>query len=533
MQQLFRRVGQVVILGSGLLCSCNVINTASEPSAEACPAPPDALPAETTRAEIEDRTFVFNRFDYAPKDIVLEDATVRFRAREYDFVYCRADGSWTVQPGTIEEVFTEQLADRFDEITEFASLEYEGESYQYRVIREPNPDADYPQYLSAFLELIVPGQETPQQIPLYTFEEAIGPVGDPWMGDLGAPRITSAQVYGDRLWLTVAFAQGEGLNGVATIISYDPATEEVTLIQPPDIASQQIVDLAFTGTPEQPTLWLGMRVSGEGISAVPAMGLVAYRPAPNDITSGTIESYTPHNSPLIGHIPTQLAVEDEVLWVGTRNGVCQLDWQASEEAESWDCWRFYAEAQLPEDEPVSVYPSLLSQDPTMALTPDSTESVEVLWWLFTDNPNDPQGRYEIRLEEGVEATITPGASPQDRVYIELEGQVPMFWPGRWWHWQGDRFARSLDGHLNSQIGGDHGIGPDSFNPKDDWYAMRGDFDLLDLSEESAQVRYYSGWVEDERLTPSPAVVEQPRPDTMQPNPLVEIDRELRNRTARD
>lgn len=57
---------------------------------------------------------------------------------------------------------------------------------------------------------------------------------------------------------------------------------------------------------------------------------------------GTVRAYTSYNSPLVGGIPTQLSVENDRLWVGTRNRVCQVDWQALEVPESWNCWQFAA-----------------------------------------------------------------------------------------------------------------------------------------------------------------------------------------------
>ena len=515
-----------------LLAACSLPNFSQQTaSVEQCPSSPEALPTETIQAEVEGRRFWFTRFDYDPEEIVLDDHTVQFLAREYDFVYCRADGNWTVQPGTLRETFVADLAVRIDTRDEFKPLEFGGQSYQYRVVGNPE-QADGADYDTVVFELLLPGENTPQQHLLYTFEQVIGPARRPGIGQLGLPRITTAVTYGDRLWWTVAFEQGEGHNGIATIVSYDPATDETTLLQPPEIQSQQILALAFTGDPEHPTLWMGVKVSSEGARDLPASGLVAYRPEAEDLTSGTLTSFTPQNSPLVGTIPTQIAVDGDKLWAGTRNGVCQFDWQTPEVVESWDCWRFTAEAALPQDEDLPVYPSRLNDTPTITLSSETAgDAVEVLWWLVTDGESQ-QGRYEIRLDEGLVTTVGQGASPiLAPRWIEIAGKVPLFWPGYDWHWRGDRFVRPLDGGTDLWIGGDRGIGPlERAITLPDWYAIRGDLDLIELSAETTQVRYYSGWVDDTLLNPLPTVVASSRPDVMQPNPLVEIDRQLRRLT---
>ncbi|MDB9526237.1 hypothetical protein PN498_09585 [Oscillatoria sp. CS-180] len=501
-----------------------------------CPLSAIHLPLETVRQQtISGRDRYFNRFDYAPKAIAIDETTVRFQAREYDFVYCRGDGQWTVQPGRLGKEWIAQLDAQHRGENEFSTLRVDNQVYQYRVTPKPT-SAEFPEdYRSVVLELILPGQETPEQHTLYTFEQLPGADIVPQISRLGLPRITSAQRYGDRLWWTIAFEQGEGLNGIATIVNYDLATNTVSLIQPSEIKFQQILDLALTGNPEQPTLWMGIRVSGEGMSNAPASGLVVYQPDSKDLTTGTMQSYTPHNSPLVGHIPSQLAIDADQLWVGTRNGVCSLDWQTHEQLDSWNCWRFIAQAMLPADETVPVYASLLNPTPAATLAEvASGETVEVLWWMLTAVSNSPMGRYEIRLETGWEVTLDQGASlerwPRQS---EIAGRVPLYWQGHRWHWQGDRFVRPFDGHLNNLIAGDQGIGPPRENsaPFIDWHAIRGDLELLELSAETTRVRYYSGWVDDTLLTPLPAVVERPHPETTLPNPLIEIDSQLRRSTT--
>ncbi|MEM6520523.1 MAG: hypothetical protein AAF722_14475 [Cyanobacteria bacterium P01_C01_bin.70] len=535
-QRLCLRLKYSILISVGLLWSCTKVLLPPPPTASVqdCPSPAINLPLETVRQQtIAGRDRYFNRFDYAPKDIVLDADTVRFQAREYDFVYCRANGQWTVQPGTLGKAWLAELEARHRGEAEFSTLTWKDQSYQYRVIREPIAAESPEAYQSVVLEIIPPDQETAEQHTLYTVDQISGAEV---MGGLGMPRITTALEYGDLLWWTVAFDQGEGYNGIATIVSYDPATADVTLIQPDEIRFQQILDLVLMGDPAQPTLLMGIKASAEGMSNVPASGLVIYQPESEDLTTGVVQSYTPYNSPLVGHIPTQLVIADEQLWIGTRNGACRLDWQAPEQPESWSCWRFIAQATLPKNAAIPVYDSLL--DPAPATTLAETTSgtmVEVLWWMLTEAGDPSVGRYEVRVEEGWEVTLEQGASPElaPRSLEDIAGRVPMFWPGYGWHWQGDRFVRSFDGYLNNLISGDRGIGPLRSASLTDWNAIRGDLDLLELSAETTRLRYYSGWVDDAVLTPFPAVVERPYPEAMPPDPLIEIDRQLRSRTVPD
>ncbi|NJL56098.1 hypothetical protein HC928_13635, partial [bacterium] len=530
-QYSYRRGGIIVFLGSGLLWACNSIEVSRSPSLESanrpevstddCPAPATALPEETTQLEIAGRQYVSSRFDYAPQSILLKGNTVRFLAREYDFVYCRKSRHWTVQPGTLGEEWIVEQSARFTDRPDFSILEVEGDTYQYRVVRDA-ASASNAQDESVVLELLIPGQEKPQRHTLYTLADVQQANGSPEVGameHLGIPYISVAKHHGERIWWTVAFEQGEGNNGIATIVNYQPANDEMTLIQPDELWSQQILDLVFTGEPEQPTLWMGLKRSSEGIRNVPAAGLVAYQPTSDDFSAGTVTAYTPYNSPLVGAIPTQLAIEGDQLWVGTRNGVCQLAWQVPEVPESWNCWQFVSRAiASPGTDAIPIYPSLLGQTPATTLPIEASGDVaEVLWWMV-DSTESQRGRYEVRLAEGFEATIDQGASPiLEPQWVEIAGRAPIFWPGYWWVWQGDRFVRPLDHHLDNWIAGDRGIGPtEQTGLRNDWYAIRGDLELLELSAESARVKYYSGWVDDSLLIPFPAVVEHSIPKKAAP-----------------
>jgi hypothetical protein len=94
----------------------------------------------------------------------------------------------------------------------------------------------------------------------------------------------------------------------------------------------------------------------------------------------------------------------------------------------------------------------------------------------------------------------------------------------------NRFVRGLDEVAQNLVGGGpRGIGSDqgASNSQINWKAIRGDLDLLKLSQKSTSVKYYSSWVDDDDLQPYPSVVPQERPTTPQPNPLKAIAEQLK------
>jgi hypothetical protein len=209
MQKYSCRLGRIIVfLGSGLLWACNSIEVSRSPSSESanrpevstddCPAPATALPEETTQLEIAGRQYVSSRFDYAPQSITLEGNTVRFLAREYDFVYCRKSRHWTVQPGTLGEEWIVEQSARFTDRPDFSILEVEGDTYQYRVVRDA-ASASNAQDESVVLELLIPGQERPQRHTLYTLADVQQANGSPEVGameHLGIPYISVAKDRG-------------------------------------------------------------------------------------------------------------------------------------------------------------------------------------------------------------------------------------------------------------------------------------------------------------------------------------------------
>ncbi len=155
-------------------------------------------------------------------------------------------------------------------------------------------------------------------------------------------------------------------------------------------------------------------------------------------------------------------------------------------------------------------------------------------------------------------------------------QPPVYWIGSNWHWNGDRFlngalrqrpegtlhpsgAVSLMGETTGHInawgfprrqplpktalnrfirgldevelnmfgGGPTGIGSE---PNRDYIfdhnALRGDLELLELTENTTKVKYYSAWVEDSLLQPYLTLVPHNISAQTKPNPLLEIESSL-------
>ncbi|WP_066424898.1 hypothetical protein [Anabaena sp. 4-3] len=531
-----------------LLTACSAGDDASSQVINTIPAKVENCPqAEVVYlTALQPNQSFYDRFDFHTRNIVADADLIKFQTLNQDFVFCRSNNTWTVQPGTLPkesqpesnyEDFVQELVN-----PKFKNINFQGKNYQYRVVREPKlnvgenniisqPEVTDPTKDKVVFELVTPNSKNPQQQTLYTLkdlQDAAVKAGYSAVGNqLGFPRITSAMVYGERLWWSVAFEQGEGNNGIATIVSYDPKTDKFSVMQPEGLGFTQITDLAITGDVNSPTFWMGTNISGEGNLYIPAQGLVAYRPNSQNPNSGTLTAYTVHNSPLVGAIPDKLRLENDQLWVSTANGVCQVKWQTADNADSWSCWRFAAMAKLPENLPV--YSALTNKTAAAALSPNNNgETVEVLWW----NPINFQtqtGRYEVRYPQGFTVKLDEGASLYEFQRLLPPGKPPVDWPGWQWHWNGERFIRGWDEvSLNLVGGGPRGIGSGQLNPDVpiNWNAIRGDLELLDLSSKSTHVKYYSGWVDENKIQPYITVVPPAKPQNPQPNPLAAIAKQL-------
>jgi hypothetical protein len=505
----------IALFLAGCLTACN-------PSAqdgkvrgdiEDCPDPPEEAVSLVSPTQQD----IPNPFDFLTEEITANDDWIRFQSENYDFVYCRGNEKWTVQPGTYQpaeepvvgEEFYEQLAN-----PSYQSVDFQGKTYQYRTRLEPNPFAENAQYQEAervLFEILPPDQDTPLVQELYTREE----VKNANLGfSLAYPEALKAIPWRDRLLWSITAPQGEGFTGLATLFTYHPETEEIEIIQPEAIKGQIITDLAVSE--QNPNLlWLTTQTSGEGNPYLPGMGLVRY-----DTQNQTVTSYHVRNSPLVGAIPTQLWIEGKALWVGTGNGICQVQWQTVENPESWSCWRYAVFAEPPEN--IALFAT--SSAETEATTLEPTAPLEILWQspLFASKQ-----RYEVRYEEGFVITVEEGkTSWSDRNWEVPAYFAPIDWPGREWHWNGDHFQRGFDEvAFNFVGGGPTGVGT-TFNyadglPANTHHALRGDLTLLELTETQTKVRHYSGWVAQENLSPYVTILPVEPSQNPQPNPLAE------------
>ncbi|MBD1890672.1 hypothetical protein [Coleofasciculus sp. FACHB-SPT9] len=473
------------------------------------------------------------QFDFHIRNIVTAGDTVKFQSRKYDFVFDKNSSNFSVQPGSLPKNFVSQpekhqkaLGGELNLPSRYETIEHKGKTYQYRVSREGNSETpDCQKEAKVVITLITPENKQPKTQTLYTG------------GCLSFPYITAAKIVGDRLWWSLAFPQGEGYTGKTTLVGYQPQQQKWTVIHPQGMDRQEILDFEIAGTRDHPTFWMATKISGEGNNYSPGMGLVAYRPDSSDLQSGSVTSYRVDNSPLIGVIPDRLLLESDRLWVGTGNGVCQLQLSVPDNPD-WKCWRFAITAQLP-TEKVPLYSALLNDTPAATLDTTAGKTVEVLWWLPTDYTSNDQplprrkGRYEVRYETGFTVTLDgQGATSWSEIFGSSEKPPvwfsPVSWPGNDWHWDGSRFVRGFDEVCECHSGGGpRGIGSIERNPSGgiNLNAMRGDLDLVNLSKNSTSVKYYSGWVDEASINPYPRVVPQ-YPKNAQPNPLESIAKQL-------
>ena len=517
-----------ILLIFSSISGCNWLQQAESPSPNNsktanCPKQPSEPPA----IEVNDRTNIYNAFNYQTKTIVADPDAIAFESLEHKFTWCRANDSWTVESLDRSQVDSTNSTEPESELER--EIQFKGDTYRYRVELDRQTLEDARQ---AVFELTTSNSERSQRQTLYTLEQT-KQAGAGIL--LGKPKISEPLIYDDRLFWYVYTYRGEGFGGIATIVSYDPATEKITAIQPPEIATQIINDLAIAGDFDNPTFWIATQLTGEGNPYIPSMGLVAYRPENENYTQGTIDSYRVDNSPIVGAIPTKLYLENETIWVGTGNGICQIDWQRIDREDSWSCWRFALMAELPREE-LPVYGSLLddNQEASIAEAPDST--VEVLWWSLKQR--EPiTGRYEIVYQPGMtvefgDRGVTTWTELYRREYQPPVWLSPVSWVGSDWHWAGDRFVRGLDEvELNLFGGGAMGIG--SNEPDNDYIfdhnAIRGDLELLKLTEDASEVKHYSAWVEETSIQPYLTIIPHRQSPNLQPNPLLEIESVLKQK----
>jgi hypothetical protein len=477
-------------------------------------------------------------FNYQIHKIIPHEDLIIFQGLNYDFVFCRGDKTWTIQPGSLEQKPLEDDQEILDKLNNppYETIEFNGQKYQYRVILQPNPFPDFSQQAEKVVfELILPNNPQPQQQIVYTLEQVVtANTGS----QLGFPTVAKALIYDNQIFWAISPEQGEGNGGIATIIHYNPEKQQFNLIQPPEIKNQQINDLAIAGDPKQPTFWIATQQSGEGNPFLPGMGLVAYQPKTPDYQTGTVKSYNMRNSPLVGAIANQVLLDQKVLWVGTGNGICQIIWQSPDQAKNWQCWRYILEAKLP-DQGVSFYPTVLATNSSGILPANQTPKVEVLWWSKRDH-NTNQGRYEIVYNPGFTVELneqTHSWSEFDQTAENRESwESPLFWVGREWYWRGDRFIRGFDAvALNYFGGGSTGIfpSPEDYEKPLNYHAVRGNLELINLTQDTVNLKYYSAWVDDNLLSPYLAIIPDQYPQTSQPDPLEKFLKSVTNNTTKE
>lgn len=503
---------------------------------EDCPTT-STLPIETSKKQ-----GFYENFNYHIRNIILEGNTVKFQTSKYDFVYCRGNNKWAVQSGTLPSELQPPKggADYQKELAnpQFKTIDFNGKSYQYRVILEPNPlpikqtpNSQITEAQKVIFELISPDSK-PQRQTLYTLnqlkKEKIGQ-------SLGVPTVTAAIKHDNRLFWSVAYEQGEGFNGIATIVSYNPQNNSSVIIQPEAVKRQQINDLAITGNANNLTFWMATKIGGEGNPYLPGMGLVTYRPEPGNLKSGTVKFYDVNNSPIVGAIPEKLKLDNDQLWVGTGNGICQVKWQNPDDPNSWSCQRFAIVTNLPKSG-VPLYNSSTIQNPAATLSPKKNGEMQEILWFAPLDYQTRKGRYEVRYPQGFTAMLNEqGATFFSKEVEQIRaktqpGKPQFYWAGSEWHWNGERFVRGLDEVASNAVGGGpRGITSNTAKPNRSLnsYAIRGDFDLLNLSQKLTSVKYYSGWIDDANIKLYLTTLPQKSLDVRQANPLDAIVQSLK------
>ena len=503
-----------------------VEETTADPTAEvdvSC-APMDSQVPLQPATDIE---LPFERFNFRPTSISETDDTLTFAGSRYSFTFCKRDRSWGIETVAPVPETEEDYAEYYESLgdPDYETIEVNGQLYKARVRlnaswlkEQPGSENDVEQVI---FELIKPGATEPTSTVLYTNGDII----DRELGvSAGIPTVTRSLATDDTLWWSIGFEQGEGASGLSTVVQYEVDARQIKVWQPDDLGSAQITDLAITEAQDTPTLWLGTQYSGEGNPYLPAKGLVAYQPASN-----TLQTYTVENSPLIGAIPTRLWAVDQQLWVATGNGVCEVDWATIKTDDSWSCWRFTAMADIPQGQ--DLYASLLADAPIGQL--DASEPVEVLW-LADQDISTPEVSllYEINYPPGITTQLSQGAD----YYVGPDNKPDegyFWWPGHDWSWNGERFVRPWDQvAVNYVGGGPNGIGNTSANYVADWKTMRGEFDLLEITADSADIKYYSAWIDADDIEPWVTVTEVTNPLGDQANPTDAILAELKQQASR-
>ncbi len=500
-----------------LFIGCSTPKQVVDKGENNCPSPPTSSPKFRVKQEGD----FFEQLKTL--NIKLSDDIITFQTEDYDFIFCDDNKSFITQRGNYQS--EQKLAKNYEEAIQelvappYKTINWQNKTYQYRVILDPNPFPDFEvEPEQVILELLTPEAEQPQKHTLYTLEQ----VKQKKAGiQLGVPKITASVINNNQFYWSISSEQGEGNGGIATIVNYDPQVNKIKIIQPYQIETQQINDLKISNKDTEIILWLATQTSGEGNPYLPGMGLISY-----NINNKSLKSYHTRNSNLVGIIPHKLTIEKDKLWVATGNGICQIKWQAIEQENSWKCWQFKLQADIP-SEGLEIYPSLLNTNAETTINADeNNKTIEVLWWSSQDYERE-KGRYEIAYDSAFSVTLEENGAMDwkeryDNQYKANSWEAMIYWPGKDWLWNGNKFIRPFDGvSLNYFGGGPGGIStwnnPQKQRPE--IYAIRGELDLIKLTKNSTSVKYYSGWVDDSLLDPYLTIVPTKKPKNMQPNPL--------------
>lgn len=477
-------------------------------------------PASPPQFNVKDEGDFFERLKIL--NIEVSDNIITFQTQDYNFIFCDSNSTFIAQKGNYQP--EEKPAKNYEEAIKeldnpsYKIIDWQDKTYQYRVILEPNPFPDFEvEPEKVILELITPQAEKPQRHILYTLEQ----VKKQQTGNqLGVPQITGSVINDSQFYWSVSPEQGEGFGGIATIVNYNPQNNKINIIQPSQVANQQINDLIISNNETDTTLWLATQTSGEGNPYLPGMGLVSYT-----LNNQSLNSYHIRNSKLIGVIPHKLTIEKNNIWVATGNGICKIKWQEIEQQTSWQCWQFKLQADIP-TEGLDVYQSLLNSTSQTTINADENNTmIEVLWWSPQEYGAD-KGRYEIVYDSPFSVTLEDkGVMNWKEIYPAYTAnswEAMVYWAGKDWLWNGNKFIRPFDGVFLNYLGGGPG-GIDSWRnsgeQRRELYAIRGNLDLIKATKDSTSVKYYSGWVDDSLLEPYITIIPAQKPKNIKPNPL--------------
>jgi hypothetical protein len=172
---------QKIILGFGIIllvnaCTSNIAST-SQPVNSINPQAANCPQSQVLPLAVQNKNEIFDRFEFHIRNIEASADTVKFQTLKQDFVFCRANNSWTVKSGTLRnELKPQSNYAAFAQETvnpKFRKIDFQGNTYQYRVVRKPQftlgdnnnisrPDVANPAQDQIVFELISPNAKNTQ-----------------------------------------------------------------------------------------------------------------------------------------------------------------------------------------------------------------------------------------------------------------------------------------------------------------------------------------------------------------------------------